>query len=104
MDQLRLLVTPRGKGYIAESRDPAVTALGSSAEEATENARRAALSLFSKGPRPTMLIVRLSEPGLRTIVMQPIDEPFSIAGEDKPEWRYIASVTKDDGPQKAAGE
>jgi hypothetical protein len=104
MDPLRLVVIPRGKGFVAESRDPAVTALGSSAEEATENARLAALALFEKGRRPDMLIVRLNEPGLCTIVMQPLQKTFSITADDKPEWRYIASVTNDGGPKKAASE
>jgi hypothetical protein len=104
MDPLRLVVIPRGKGFAAESRDPAVTALGSSAEEATENARLAALALFAKGLRPNMLIVRLNEPGLCTIVMQPLEKAFSITADTQPEWRYIASVTNDGGPKKAASE
>jgi hypothetical protein len=104
MDPFRLVVTPRGKSFVAESREPAVTALGSSAVEAAENARLAALAFFAKRPRPTVLIVRLSEPGLSTIVMQPLREVFSVTREDTPNWRYIASVTDDGGPKKAAGE
>lgn len=103
MDPLRIVVALRGKSYVAESREPAITALGSSAVEATENARLAALALFAKRSRPTMLLVRLSEPGSCTIVMQPIEKAFSIAADDKPEWRYIASVTNDGGPKKVAG-
>jgi hypothetical protein len=104
MDPLRLVVMPRGKRFVAESHDPAVTALGSSAEEAAENARLAALARLEKGRLPKMLIVRLNEPGVCTIVMQPLQKAFSITTDDKPEWRYIASVTSSGGPKKAAGE
>jgi len=51
-----------------------------------------------------MLIVRLNEPGLCTIVMQPLEKAFSITADTQPEWRYIASVTNDGGAEKAASE
>jgi hypothetical protein len=105
MDTLRLDVTPRGKGYVAESHRPELAALGSSPEDAVENARLMAIELFARAPRPTTLIVRLNEPGVCTIVMQPVEKPFSLAAHgDKPEWRYMASVTNDGASKEAAGE
>jgi hypothetical protein len=91
VDSLYLVVTPRGKGYVAESRALEITALGSSTEEAAENARLMAIALFAKGPRPSSLIVRFDEPGLHTILMQRIYERVSLAPlSEKPEWRYMA--------------
>jgi len=105
MDTLRLDVTPRGKGYVAESRRPELTALGSSPEAAAENARLMAIALFATATRPTTLIVRLNEPEVCTIVMQPVEEPFSLAApSERPDWRYIASVTNDGSSKEAAGE
>jgi hypothetical protein len=64
-----------------------------------------ALARFAKSSRPTMLIVYLNTPGIRAIVMQPMDEAFSLApipqGKD---WRYMASVTTVAGATKMVGE
>jgi hypothetical protein len=96
MNTLRLNVCPRGKGYVAQSIAPEVTALGSSPEEAVESARLVALDLLAKVHRPKMLIVYLDEPGISTIVMQPIDSAFALAAVAKETgWRYIASVPND---------
>ena len=103
MEMLRLIVTPHGKGYLAVSREPNITALGSSPVEAAENGRLAALALVAKALRPTQLLVRVNEPGLCTIVMQPIDKPFSIANDDQPKWRYIASAQNDWHQQNLTG-
>jgi hypothetical protein len=103
MDPLRLDVVPRGKGYVAESRIPAITALGNSPEEAAENARLMAVAHFAKDPRPITMIVRISQPGLHTIVMQPVLETFSLdTSAVKPDWRYMATVTND-GTTRATG-
>jgi hypothetical protein len=105
MDTLRLNVSPRGKGYVAQSTAPAVTALGSSPEEAVESARLMALALFAKGPQPKMLIVYLDEPRIRTIVMQPMDKAFTLAALAEPTgWRYMASVSNDTPAMEAASE
>jgi hypothetical protein len=105
MDTLRLDVTPRGKGYVAKSSCPELTALGSSPEDAAENARLMAIVLFATAPGPATLIVRLEEPGVCTIVMQPVEKPFSLAAaSEKPEWRSMASVTNVGGSKEAAGE
>jgi hypothetical protein len=103
MDQLRLDVIQRGKGYVAESRAPEITAVGASPEEAAENARLMAMALFTKDQRPTTLLVRVCEPGLCTIIMQPLERAFSLAvvGE-KPAWRYMASVSNVDPMLQAA--
>jgi len=94
MEPFRLNVVPRGKGYVAESRDPQLTALGSSPEEAAENARLMALALYVNGARQSTLIVRTNGPALCTIVMQPIDKPVTpVADGEELEWRYMASVT-----------
>jgi hypothetical protein len=56
-----------------------------------------ALALFGTGSRPTTLIVRLDEPGMRTIIMQPLDEVFHVlAPATDSGWRYIASVSSSD--------
>jgi hypothetical protein len=69
-DPLRIRVAPRGNGYVAESRSPEITALGSTPEEAAENARSMALALYDDA-RPTTMLLRICEPGRETIVMQP---------------------------------
>jgi hypothetical protein len=104
MDPLRLVVTPRGKGYVAESQLPALTALGTSPEDAAENARLMAIAFFAKGPRPVTMIVRLSEPGINTIIMQPFLETFSLDASAKSDWRYMASVSSDDAARIAGSE
>jgi len=81
MDPFRVRVTPLGKGYMAESRDPVVTAMGASAEEAAENARLMAMDLlkaFASRSYPSTLIVRIDEPGHSAIAMQSMDKPFSL--------------------------
>jgi hypothetical protein len=60
MDSLDLTVVPHGKRFVATSVLAGIWALGPSAEEATENARLVGIALFGKGPRPEMLIVRIS--------------------------------------------
>jgi hypothetical protein len=80
MDTLRLDVSLRGKDYVAESHAPALSALGPSAEEAAENGRLMAIALFAQGTRPAMLIVCCTQPGLSTIVMQPIGKCVSLSG------------------------
>jgi hypothetical protein len=105
MDTFRLNVSPRGKGYVAKSGTPGATALGSTPEEAVESARLMALAVFGKGPRPTTLIVYLSMPGVRTIIMQPMDRTFTLAAiPEKANWRYMASVSNDASITEAAGE
>ena len=86
MDPLRIHVMPLGRGYLAESRIPAVTALGASAEEAAENGRLMAIAVFDAfGSRahPSTLIVRIDEQGRSAIAMQSIDKPFSLASAGK---------------------
>jgi|GEM_PF-3994683 hypothetical protein len=105
MNTVRFDVSPRGKGYVAQSTTPAITALGASPEEAVESARLMALVLFAKGPRPEMLVVYLDEPGIRTIVMQPINKTFTLTTVAKETgWHYMASVTNDAAPIKVLCE
>jgi hypothetical protein len=105
MDTLRLDVRPRGKGYVAQSTAPEATALGLSPEEAVESARKMALALFANGPRPTMLLVYFNEPGIHTIIMQPIEKPFTLtAVAEDVGWRYMASVTDDAAVVQAVSE
>jgi hypothetical protein len=93
MDPFRIDVVQRGKSFVAVSQTPVLTGLGASAEEAVEAARRMALAYFARGPRPTTLIVRVKEPGVSTIVMQPLELTFSLAADaEQSEWRYKASV------------
>jgi len=93
MDLFRVDVTPRGKGYFAKSTHPQIGAVGASPVEAAENARLMARATFANKAGPAMLLVRIHEPGLETIVMQPIDEIVSLNSEEKKSsWRYSASV------------
>jgi hypothetical protein len=46
MNSLCLTVVPRGTRFVAKSASPALTALGSTTEEAAENARLMALKLL----------------------------------------------------------
>ncbi len=79
MDPLRIHVTQLGNGYIAESQMD-IAAVGATAEEAVENARRMALDLFDafSAPHPATLIVRIEEPHQESIAMQSMGKPFSL--------------------------
>jgi hypothetical protein len=95
MNPLRLTVASRGKGYVAYSDLAEITAMGSTPTEAAENARLTATSAIPAPSRPTMLLVNVDEPGVSTIVLQPLDEPVSLdAFAEHQQWRYIASATK----------
>jgi hypothetical protein len=86
MSTLRMRVMPFGRGYLAESQVPAVTAFGSSAEEAAENGRRMALALWdcsNSSSRASTLIVRIDEPGRSAIAMQLVANTFSLANAGK---------------------
>lgn len=98
MNSVRLSVTACGKHYIAASAVPEVTAVGTTALEAAENGRKAALAMLRatirKLGRPMFLIVDVKEPAVNTIIMQPIDFAISVVvGKNAPKWRYMASVT-----------
>ncbi len=93
MDSLHLIVAPHGERFVATSTEPRICSLGESPEEATEGARLVALAMFGSGVRPPMLIVRITQPGLSTLVMQPLEKPFTIESMvEKVDWRYMASV------------
>ena len=93
MDSLYLTVTSQGQRFVATSAAPRICSLGASPEEATESARLVAIAMFGSGVRPAMLIVRITQPGLSTIVMQPLEKPFTIGSMvEKVGWRYMASV------------
>lgn len=86
LNPLRIHVVPLGRGYLAESDAPVVTAMGSSAEEAAENGRLMAMALFEAygaGSHPVTLIVRIDEPGRSGIAMQPMNRPFCLARAGK---------------------
>jgi hypothetical protein len=76
--------------FVAESTSPAFTALGSSPEEATETLRLIAIAKIGSGAKPDMLIARINEPGLCTIIMQPMGKAFTT--ECVQAWHYMASV------------
>ena len=83
MSPLRIHVSPLGRGYVAESRVPHITAMGASAEEAAENGRLMALAVFEalgKAIHPSTLIVRIQEQGGQSVAMQAFDRPFSLDG------------------------
>ncbi|HEY8297422.1 MAG TPA: hypothetical protein VIG32_05320 [Candidatus Baltobacteraceae bacterium] len=76
---MRIHVTRLGNGYIAESQMD-IAAVGATAEEAVENARRMAIDLFDSfsTPYPATLIVRIEEPHRDSIAMQSMGTPFSL--------------------------
>lgn len=80
MELVRIHVTRLGRGYIAESRMPEIIAMGPTAEEAAENARRQALELLGAydQKRAHTMIVRLTEPGRESIAMQSLLSAFSL--------------------------
>jgi hypothetical protein len=93
MDTFRITVTPSGNQFVARSTSPALTALGSSPESATENLRVMALTQLGSNSRSPVLIARINQPGLCMIVMQPIEKKFDDAAREEVGWRYKASVT-----------
>jgi hypothetical protein len=95
MNPVRLAVIQRGKGYIAQSSEPEITALGKTPQDAAENARRMAASLLGKDARAMTLLLRVDEPGVSTIVMQPLGNPVSLdATRNERDWHYVASVER----------
>jgi len=103
VNPLRLIVTPRGNGYVAKATAPTITAVGATPEQAVENARLMAISLCNPDGRSSMLLVRIDEPRQSTIVMQPIGKTFSLKAIDgEVAWRYLATVTAED-PSNRAG-
>jgi hypothetical protein len=101
MDSLQLTVVAQGNRFVAKSECPALTALGPSPERAVESLRLMALAQLRSGPRATILIARINQPGLCMIVMQPIEKSFTAASMEKVGWRYKASVT---GPAREVAE
>jgi hypothetical protein len=97
MDTFSLTVVRRGNRFVAKSTSPVLTALGSTSEKAAENARRMAIELLAPDSRPATMIVRITQPGLSTITMQPLASVFTVdrVGE-KVGWRYTASVASPD--------
>lgn len=78
LDLVRIHVTPLGRGYIAESRLPDITAIGATAQEAAENARLQALEMLEPlDSGKSMLIVRVSDDGRESIAMQSLRSGFS---------------------------
>jgi hypothetical protein len=75
MEQQRILVTPHERGFIAVSHRPSVSALGSSAAEATEKVRLAIAARLER-PDQSDLVVCFQQGGCRMIAMQPANEPF----------------------------
>jgi hypothetical protein len=101
MASLYLIVSVRGDGYVADCRVPMISALGSSAAEAAENARVEALLVFGKSDRPSSVIVRIDEPGYTTVVVQPADEPISLRVSDHHSRRSYFSTAINNGNTKA---
>jgi hypothetical protein len=85
MTPVRVHVISLGNGYLAESQEPLLTAAGTSAEEAAENARVMALDFAAlAGQRyANTLIVRIDEPGRCVIAMQSLEQPFSLEAAGK---------------------
>ncbi len=93
MDSLQITVVPHGERFVAKSRSPVLTALGSTPQEATETARVMAIALLGSEPRPATLLARIDQPGLCTLVIQALEKPFTTASMvEKVGWRYMASV------------
>jgi hypothetical protein len=95
MNPVRLAVVVRGKGYIAQSSEPEITALGNTAQDAAENGRQMAASVLGNDARRMTLLLRIDQPGVSTIVMQPLANPVSldVMRSDR-DWHYVASVER----------
>jgi hypothetical protein len=95
-----MVVQPRAKGYVARSSKSGVTAFGSSAIAAAENARHMAMAMFRPETWPAMLLVRIDGPRSSTIVMQPFDRPVAIeAAGSELGWRLAALAGSDEGTE-----
>ena len=82
MDVVRIHVTHSGQGYLAESRNPDIRAVGTSAEEAAENARLQAMEMLRPNDSSRrMLIVRVTETGRESIAMQALKSGFSLRAQ-----------------------
>jgi hypothetical protein len=90
MRPVRVHVRALGRGYLAESQAPTITAAGSSAEEAAENARLMALDVATLAGQPSAntLMVRIDEPDRCVITMQSLDQPFSLEAAGKANGSY----------------
>ncbi len=80
LDPLRVQVSPAGNGFVANASRPNITALGATAEEAVEKARVMALEVLDAmgaAFSPT-LIVRLEESRRVQVVVQSVQQPFSL--------------------------
>jgi hypothetical protein len=76
MNSLRFDVKQRGQGYIAQCGDLNISAIGATAEIAAENARTMVLATETFGPR--LVTLSIEEPGVTTLVIQPLHEPIVI--------------------------
>jgi hypothetical protein len=77
MDSLRFVVAQRGQRYVARCDALKVWAIGATAERAAENARTMVLSTENFGPR--LLTLRIEEPGMTTLVIQPLHGPIVVS-------------------------
>lgn len=78
MTTVFLVVAPRGTGFVATSRLPEITALGSSAVVAAENGILAARALLGTLAILPTVVIRVDTPGRNSIIMQPIDKPVCL--------------------------
>jgi hypothetical protein len=95
MNPIRIAVSQRKGGYVAESTNPRVTALGAKPVDAAENARAMAAAILERHAWPATLLLNIKEPGRSTIVMQPFDQPVSLTVDDDADWRYVSSETSE---------
>jgi hypothetical protein len=102
MGPLRLTVTPREKGYVAKSSEQDITAFGKTAADAAENARKMAVAAIETEARPEVLLLRVDEPGLSTVIMQPLDRPVSLAATAVDVKRHYVATEAGDTSLKAA--
>jgi hypothetical protein len=70
----RLNISRRGEAHVAESEAGAVLGVAASAEAAAEKARLALLDALQPNSRPEMLLLRVQQPGIVIIVMQPFEK------------------------------
>lgn len=96
MQTLRIHVTPYEGAFVANAAEAGFRAEGKTPESAAENVRLLALRKLDKSVAPTILIIRVDEPGRNLFAMQPSNRPVSLDGTVADgDWAYYASVNRE---------
>jgi hypothetical protein len=95
MSPVRLAVVPRGQGYVAQSNELKISAVAATAVDAAESGRLMALAMLGKDACDAMLLLRVDEPDVSRIVMQPLSRTVSLDAETNDrDWHYVATMAR----------